>query len=397
MGLFGTYDSEFDGEPPETFDSNIPVPHWRLPHGNYGACGKVDVTRGPSDPSHPDFTGILDYTTMSLEQAMRIYWLAKGITVNGSASFNSSANGNGDYKRYSQRRVQNEEGGYVHPPEYEIYISYQWNGGVNVGSQTGSGNFSMLGQSGPYEPYERVCAEKFYKSAHEMPLIGEGDGDIFPERAVRTISCGAGGSVSKIVRLSDYGYGNDKPEIYVCCPTPPSAFYDNGEFKGYGFVQSLVSIDCRVSASADIVRPFMAIPLDPNRSRYINLSGGGQMYLSNVSYAGEDIHGSGLIDLYGTETTNRVNFMGQEMLFTIQGGEYGKGDNGNCKVETSGTGIKISYSEEDEDTLEGDADRRNSEGVGTVFTGGGNVSASASLEININGPEFYDYPEFGGN
>ena len=121
------------------------------------------------------------------------------------------------------------------------------------------------------------------------------------------------------------------------------------------------------------------------------------MYLCNVSYAGEDIHGTGLIDFYGTETTNTVSFMGQDMLLTIQGGEFGKQDNGNCTVSNEGAGIKISCSDSDSDVLEGDADKRNSEGVGTVFEGGGPVEASIELEININEPEFYDYPEFRSN
>lgn len=388
-GLFGPYDAEFDGEPPENFDSHIAVPRMALPRGNFGACGMVDVTKGSSNPSDDDFTGILDYTTMSLEQAMKIYWLAKGIIANGSISFSSSASGTGNLREFSERNIPD-----TFPVQKETYLAYSWNETVNSGTQNGSKSFSMIGESGPYEPYNRVCGGKFYKSTYEMPFVIENGSDVKPPRSVSFMSARAGGSASKTYSLADYGYDNDNPIIYVCSPTPPSAFYENGNFKGYGFVQPLVQIDCVVSADASILRPFMRVPRDPNRSRDIFLRGGGQMYLCNVSYAGEDIHQTGLYDFSGTETTNRVNFMGSEMLLTIQGGEYGAQDNGNCTVSGGDSGITISYSDSDSKTLNGDLDNRNEKGVGTVFEGGGDANASASLEININEPEFYPYPEF---
>lgn len=396
--LFGSYSHDFNGDPPEYFAGTL---RQASPFLNRARCGMVDVTRGTNPYD------IADYTTMSLDEAMRIYWLSKKISVSGSTSFSGSSSGGGTFEIYTQERVPDSN-----PAEYEIVLKNSWT--HNVSASCGdSKEFSTKNETGPFEPYKRVCPDKFHAQLACTPESRDFNSDFAPS-IYQAVDSRADGSTYRI-SYDEYGYESDydpqygftqgtrEPEITTVLPRPPQAFYDNGEFVGWGFTSPFVMIDSSVQVTTSWTRPFIPVR-DGNAyvgSRgVLNLVAGGQMYLGNVSYINEDIGRQRMnqYDFTDSHESTTVEYMGVDMLFTTQAtGGSGSFDPRNKVTITTGNGITISYSDSDSKGVDGNADARGSSGAGSVFTGSGQLEASASFTINISEPEFYDYPESASN
>jgi len=394
--LFGSYSHDFKGDPPEYFGGDLLQPS---PFYNRARCGMVDVTRGTNPYD------IADYTTMSLDEAMRIYWLSKKISVSGSTSFSGSSSGGGTFEIYAQERVPDSN-----PAEYETVLKSSWSHNVSA-SGGDSKQFSTKNETGPFEPYERVCPDKFHAQLACTPVSRDGEVDFAPT-IYQAVTSRVDGSAYRI-SYDEYGYesdydpqygseqGTDEPEITTVLPRPPQAFYDNGEFVGWGFASPLVMIDCSVRVTTSWTRPFIPVR-DGNayvgERGVLQLVAGGQMYLGNVSYINEDIGSQRMNEYNFTDSheSTTVEYMGVDMLLTTQT-TADSFDPRNKVTITSGNGIKISYSDSDSKGVDGNADSRKSSGVGSVFTGSGQLEASASFTIDISEPEFYDYPESESN
>lgn len=326
-----------------------------------------------------DTDDIGDYTTMTLEEALKIYWLAESVSISGSYSFSSSASGNGNYKKYIL--VYDPATGQTNPQ-----LDQEWSENISVTSINETGNFAVFGnEPEPTEPYERVCGNENYFYVEKLDSNNKGNNVTAPLRKIRHISCNNSGGVNltNYDSYTDYYNEGDKPIIRVTLPSPQlRRFYDDDEFVGYGFAGDLVTADCRVDAGASYSAPLL-ISAGGMQGEYLNVNVGGKVNLSNISYISNDMYDM----FFGTEELFYVKFMGVDMIATTTGFNARE----DCLVEQDGEGIKISGSDSDSASPSFPQDTRGSSGAGETFSGSGNISASASFQINIGDPVFWEY------
>tara|TARA_R110001632_G_scaffold4915_1_gene20242 strand:+ start:2511 stop:3647 length:1137 start_codon:yes stop_codon:yes gene_type:complete len=362
-------------------------------HGFDGSCLPKRNVKPDNDTNSPYYNGIADYTTFTFEEAMKIYWLMKEITVTGSASFSASSSISGSYQRII--RVRDNPG--EQPPKYSLETADSWSTQATAGSISDSttmtldnlGRFQERNARDPTPPQERICSswdrtDRIYKMAGMDE--SSNSGRMPSSTSSENISASTGGSFGALYFYS-HGYDPDGDNGFGRGVAPqygPIRFYngdieDENNFVGYGFDnhfgqgEGVLYVDCRV-------RPPSFVPVYVG-GEYIASAGaymGGIFSLGNIAYSYE------IGQWAGTGQWSRVSFGGVEMMANSYGSEY-------VNISNSGGGVKFSFSDSGTLTPSFNYDDRNQYGAGKTFNGSANGAFSGSVEIVIKDPTYWEY------
>lgn len=369
--------------------SETPEPFITL--GSFGAIGfdgvcvpKMNVKPNNTDPSDPDYNGILEYKAFTLPEAMKAYWLMKEATVTGSASISASSSISGSYDNVI--RVVNKP--LTNPRTYRLETTDSWS--TVATSPTFNKSTTMSLDNNNYRndrdlvlPQNRICkswqrSQRYFK----MQGLSEGGSDSQPASSSAKIYAQTSGSVGQVYYYS-HGYG-DGDNAYASTDSPPAGlrrFYDGptdneDNFVGYGFTNPLASGECIVYVAANVRPPYFVSYAYDEVSASVYM--GGFFRIANIAYTDE------FGQWYGTEQHTTVSFGGLDVIAQGSGTE-------EINISSTSAGVKFSFSDSDEVSPSFDYDDKNEHGAGKTFSGSGSGECSGSFQIVFKNPDFWEY------
>lgn len=336
----------------------------------------MDVTLGnDTDPSDPDYNGIVDYRALSLKDAMKVYWLMKESTVSGHASGSASAEMNGSYQRIIRRQVDPP----TNPPTYVLETADQWSHNITLdplnGQTTMVKETSPVYNDDPVPPQNKICGsfERVQRS-YAAPNVFESGSDVQPQGESVRISASNSIGISAFDDQSDFETGRAR----VFLTTPPVSlrrFMEGDRFVGYGFAGygSFGSGSCEVFTTAGVSAPFF---VDNHEDESVFVYIGGFFSLGSLVFTEE------FGQYAGTGQHKSVSFGGIDLLASASGSN-------NINISQSGGGVKFSFSDSDSGSPSYSYDDRDEYGAGRVFNGSGSVGCSGTFTVTMEKPLFW--------